>query len=201
MVLLTLITKKLKQVLKKNFDIDLDNVLDGAWEMPNEGSSNLCVNQTEKRGKVVKSLKKATCQVAGSYPVELDPALATGQDCGPSKATGHHGKWIGATLQQEGMALPPVAEDQNVKEAFPKGAALLHLPHCSVVLLTIVEISLSSPYWSSLIITSHFRRGSNWVIPDSSTLILSSLLFLYFQRIYSVLANIIIIMTIMSKTT
>ena len=43
-VLLTLITKKLKQVLKKNFDIDLDNVLDGAWEMPNEGSSNLCVD-------------------------------------------------------------------------------------------------------------------------------------------------------------
>ena len=119
---------------KKSFHIDLDNVLDGAWEMPNEGSSNLCVNQTEKRGKMVKSLKKATCQVAGSYPVELDPALATGQDSGPSKATGHHGKWIGATLQQEGMALPPVAEDQNVKEAFPKGAALLHLPHCSVVL-------------------------------------------------------------------
>ena len=84
---------------------------------------------------------------------------------------------------------------------FPQGSRAVASSTLLCGPLTIVEISLSSPYWSSLIITSHFRRGSNWVIPDSSSLILSSLLFLYFQRIYSVLANIIIIMTIMSKTT
>ena len=28
-------------------DIDLDDILDGVWKMPNEGSSNLRVDQTE----------------------------------------------------------------------------------------------------------------------------------------------------------
>ena len=28
-------------------DIYLDDILDGVWKMPNEGSSNLCVDQTE----------------------------------------------------------------------------------------------------------------------------------------------------------
>ena len=28
-------------------DIDLDDILDGVWEMPNEGAGNLCVDQTE----------------------------------------------------------------------------------------------------------------------------------------------------------
>ena len=55
---------------KKSFHIDLDNVLDGAWEMPKEGSSNLCVNQTEKRDKVVKSLKRQLVKLPD--PIQLN---------------------------------------------------------------------------------------------------------------------------------
>ena len=54
------------------------------------------------------------------------------------------------------MALPPVAEDQNVKEAFPKGAALLHLPHCSVVLWQL---------WRSVF---RLHIGHHWSSPPTS---------------------------------
>ena len=57
-----------------------------------------------------------------------------------------------------------------------------------IIDIIVFNVIMASPC-SLIFPTSHLRRGSNWVIPDSSTLILSSLLFRYFQRIYSVLIN------------
>ena len=96
-----------------------------------------------------------------------------------------------------------------MKKSLPERTSLLHFPNCSVVLQTGETCQhhhrnyrlLKCHHWYHCLQchhgitmffnfpTSHLRRGSNWVIPDSSTLILSSLLFRYFQRIYSVLIN------------
>ena len=98
-----------------------------------------------------------------------------------------------------------------MKKSLPERTSLLHFPNCSVVLqrgeacqchhrnhrllkstITIDIIVFNVNHGITMFInfpTSHLRRGSNWVIPDSSTLILSSLLFRYFQRIYSVLIS------------
>ena len=96
-----------------------------------------------------------------------------------------------------------------MKKSLPERTSLLHFPNCSVVLQRGEACQhhhrnyrlLKCHHWYHCLqchhgitmffnfLTSHLRRGSNWVIPDSSTLILSSLLFRYFQRIYSVLIN------------
>ena len=70
MVLLALQIKIAIPSSELSSDIDLDDILDGVWKMPNEGSSNLCVNQTEKRGKGVKSLKRQLVKLPD--PIQLN---------------------------------------------------------------------------------------------------------------------------------